>query len=124
MASKLSVPEVIMFKSICTLTVIFGLCLGAAATAQAHDRAYDRYPSQYHHPVRIYRGKHMPQRLRHDRDFRTWYRRTSLRHDHHLSWRQLFAIYRWERSYRHGHDRHHHDKRRPSKRKWRHHHDD
>ena len=113
-----------MIRSICTLTVICGLCLGAAPTAQAHDRAYDQHPLQRYHHVRNYRDKHMPQWLRHDRGFRYWYRRTSLRRDHHLGWRQLFEIYRWERSYRHGHGRHHHDKRRHSKRKWRHRDDD
>jgi len=124
MASNSSQPEVIMFKSICTLTLICGLCLGVAPAAQAHERAYEHYPPQRYSYVRIHRDTHMPRWLRHDRGFRSWYRRTSLRHDHHLGWRQLFEIYRWERSYRHGHDRHHYDKRRHSKRKWRYHDDD
>ena len=81
-----------MLKSICTLTVMFGLCLTAAPTAQAHQRAYDHYPPHRYHQVRIHRDKHMPRWLRHDRGFRHWYRRTSLRHDHHLGWQQLFEI--------------------------------
>ena len=113
-----------MFRTVCTLSVIFALCLGAAPTAQAHDRAYDHYPPQRYHHARVYRDEHMPRWLRYDRGFRYWYRRSSLRHYHHMSWRQLFDIYRWERSYRHRHDRHHYDKPRHAKRKWRYRHDD
>jgi len=136
MTSNLTVPEVIMFKTISTLTVVFGLCLGAAPTVEAHDRAYDHYPPQRYDHVRIYRDMHMPHWLREKRGFRHWYHRTSLRHDYHLTWGQLFEVYRWERSHRHGHHRydkrkhwkrkwrHHDDRRRHSKRKWRHHDDD
>ena len=107
-----------MFRTICTLTVIVGLSLAAAPAAQAHERAYDHYPTRQHH-VRMHRDRHMPRWLRHDRGFRHWYRRSSLRHDHHLAWWQLFEVYRWERSYRHDHDRHHYSDRRHGKRKWR-----
>ena len=132
-----------MIKSIGTFTVICGLCLGAAQTASAHDRAYDRYDSPRHYHVSIHRDRHMPKWIRHDRGFRHWYHRTSLRHNHHLPWWQLYEIFRWERRY--DHRRHHavhygarhhdydwyqrywhkhgrddHDRRRHSKRKWRH----
>ena len=132
-----------MFKSIGTLTVICGLCLGASQAALAHDRGHDRYESPRHHHVTTYRDWYMPAWLRHDRGFRFWYHRTSLRHNHHLAWWQLFEIYRlerrydhrrhhvvhygsrhhdydWYRRYWHKHDRHHHDRRGHSKRK-RHH---
>lgn len=112
-----------MFKSICALTVICGLSLAAAPAALAHERAYDHYPTRQHH-VRLHRHSHMPHWLRHDRGFRHWYRRSSLRHDRHLAWWQLFEIYRWERAYRHDHDRHYYHERRHGKRKWRYRHDD
>ncbi|NCF24184.1 MAG: hypothetical protein GWP60_06565 [Gammaproteobacteria bacterium] len=132
-----------MLKSIGTLTVMCGICLGAAQAASANDRGYDRYESPRHHYVTIHRDWYMPARLRHDRGFRFWYHRTSLRHNHHLAWWQLFEIYRlerrydhrrhhvvhygsrhhdydWYRRYWHKHDRHHQDRRGHSKRK-RHH---
>ncbi|MDH3586846.1 MAG: hypothetical protein OEQ30_07145 [Gammaproteobacteria bacterium] len=131
-----------MFKSIGTLTVICSLCLGAAQTASAHDRAYERHELPRHHHVSIYRDRYMPQWLSYDRGFRLWYHRTSLRHNHHLAWWQLHEIYSWERRYNHRrhhavhygarhhdydwyrhywrkHDRHHDDRRRHSKRKYR-----
>jgi hypothetical protein len=147
MASNPTVPEVIMFKSIGTLTVICVLSLGAAQTASAGDRSYDRHESQHHRHVIVHRDRYMPHWLRHDRGFRSWYHRTSLRHNHYLAWWQLFEIYGWERRYdyrghhpvhygsRHRHydwyrgywhkrDRPRHDRRGHSKRKWRHRDDD
>ena len=112
-----------MFKSICTLAVIGGLCLAAAPAASAHERGYDHYQPRHQH-VRMHRDRHMPRWLRHDRGFRYWYRHSSRRHDYHLAWWQLYEIYRWERSYRHDHDRHHYDARGHSKKKRRHRHDD
>lgn len=114
-----------MFRTICTLTVILGLGLAAAPQAVAHERAYDHYPTRQHH-VRMHRDRHMPRWLRQDRGFRHWYRHSSLRHDRHLAWWQLFEIYRWERkrAYRYDHDRHYYGDRRHGKRKWRYRYDD
>jgi hypothetical protein len=110
-----------MFKSIGTLIVVFGIALAAAPTASAHEPGYAHYQPRHHH-ARIHRDTHMPRWLRDDREFRHWYRRSSLRHDHHLPWWRLYEVYRWERAYRHDHD-HHHD-RGHSKRKWRYRYDD
>jgi hypothetical protein len=110
-----------MFKSIGTLIVVFGIALAAAPTASAHEPGYAHYQPRHHH-ARVHRDTHMPSWLRDDREFRHWYRRSSLRHDHHLPWWRLYEVYRWERAYRHDHD-HHHD-RGHSKRKWRYRHDD
>jgi hypothetical protein len=110
-----------MFKSIGTLIVVFGIALAAAPTASAHEPGYAHYQPRHHH-ARVHRDTHMPRWLRDDREFRHWYRRSSLRHDHHLPWWRLYEVYRWERAYRHDHD-HHHD-RGHSKRKWRYRHDD
>lgn len=133
-----------MIKSIGTLTVICSLCLGAAQTAAAHDRAYDRYEAprhQYH--ASIHRDRHMPRWLRRDRGFRHWYHQSSLRHNDYLAWWQLYEIFHWERRYEHRrhhavhygsrhhhydwyrqywhkHERHHHDRRHQSKRDRRH----
>ena len=131
-----------MLKSIGTLTLICGLCLGAAQTAAAHDRSYDRHHAPRHHHVINHRDWYMPRWLRHDRGFRFWYHRTSLRYNHHLAWWQLYEIYSlerryigrrhhavhyghrqrdydWYRRYWRKHDRHHHDRRHHSKRKYR-----
>ena len=112
-----------MFKAIGTLIVIFGLAFAAAPPASAHDRGYDQYQPRHHH-ARVHRDGHMPRWLRHDRGFRHWYRHSSLRHDHHLAWWQLYEIYRWQRAYRHDHDRHHGDHRGRSKHQWRYRYDD
>jgi len=112
-----------MVKSICTFILISGVALAAAPTASAHDRAHDRY-QPYHQHVVVVRDRRMPHWLRDDRGFRHWYRRSSLRHDHHLAWGRLYEIYRWERFYRHEHERRHDHDRGHSKRKWRYRDDD
>ena len=45
------------------------------------------------------RAKKMPKWLKRDRSFRRWFEHSRLRWNHHLSWHQLFDVYRWERSY-------------------------
>ena len=112
-----------MFKSIGTLIVVFGIALAAAPTASAHEPGYSHYQPRHHH-ARVHRDTHMPRWLRDDREFRHWYRRSSLRHDHHLPWWRLYEVYRWERAYRHDHDHHHGHDPGHSKRKWRYRHDD
>ena len=112
-----------MFKSICTLTLVFGLALAFVPTASAHDRAYDHYQPRHHH-ARVHRDRRMPRWLREDRGFRHWYRRSSLRYEYHLAWWRLYEIYRWERAYRHDHDRYYGHARGYPKRKWHRRHDD
>jgi hypothetical protein len=51
------------------------------------------------------RAKNMPNWLKRDRSFRHWLEHTRLEKNRHISWHQLFDIYRWERSYR-GYRRH------------------
>ncbi len=51
----------------------------------------------YHAEFR--RRQEMPRWLRRNRDFRHWYRRSPLADYRRISWRQLFEIYSWERSY-------------------------
>lgn len=53
----------------------------------------DRYYARY------VRAKSMPKWLKRDRSFRRWFEHTRLRRNRHLSWHQLFDIYRWEHSY-------------------------
>jgi len=88
-----------MFRLIGTLIVLGGLLLGATQTAVAHSRAYDHHvPSQRYH-VNVHRHDSMPRWLRKNRDFRGWYRHSSLRHNYDLRWWQLYEIYRWEKQY-------------------------
>jgi hypothetical protein len=104
-----------MLKSIGTFTIVCALCAGAAQTATAHERGHDHYEATRHHHASMHRDWHMPHWLHHDKGFRVWYGRSSLRHNYFLAWWQLHEIYRWERRYDHrrGHAVHygarHHD---------------
>jgi len=67
----------------------------------SHSRDYysrDRNRGE-RYDTRHQRAKKMPKWLKHDRSFRHWFEQTRLRRNRHLSWHQLFDIYRWERSY-------------------------
>ncbi len=39
------------------------------------------------------RAKHMPQWLRHDRHFRRWYRRSSIRDNPYIPWWKVYRVY-------------------------------
>jgi hypothetical protein len=43
-----------------------------------------------HAPVR---ARHMPRWLRHDRQFRRWYRHSSIRHNPYLPWWKVYRVY-------------------------------
>ena len=107
-----------MFRLIGTLIVLVGLSLGATQTAFAHGRVYKQYDSSHHYRVTVLRNDVMPRWLRHEKGFWGWYRYSTLRHNRHLQWWQLFEIYRWEMKYesrrRHhmAYKRHHNDRRR------------
>jgi hypothetical protein len=117
-----------MNKLILTTVMACGLLLLESPEAAAHEESYSQQRSQHvdrsdyyrrdaqgrheyrHHGYRHdYHSKHkarkakresqMPRWLRKDRSFRHWYEHTRLRSDRHISWNQLFDIYRWERFY-------------------------
>jgi len=88
-----------MFRLIGTLIVFVGLSLGATQTAFAHGRVYKQYDSLHHYRVSVIRDDVMPRWLRHEKGFRGWYRYSTLRHNRHLQWWQLFEIYQWEEQY-------------------------
>ena len=88
-----------MIRLIGTLIVLGGLLLGATQTAVAHTRGYDHYQPARHYRVSVQRDNYMPRWLRQKQGFRHWYRRSSLRHNHHLQWWQLYEIFRWEQRY-------------------------
>ena len=67
----------------------------------SHSREYysrDRYRGE-RYDTRNKRAKKMPKWLKHDRSFRRWLEHTRIPLSRHLSWNQLFDIYRWERTY-------------------------
>ena len=80
------------------------------ARSDAHySRSYDRDYRQHrghHYSAKYKRPKHMPYRLKHDRQFRRWFKRTHFRADRRLSWNRLFDIYVYEQRYSR-HDRRH-----------------
>jgi hypothetical protein len=67
----------------------------------SHSRDY--YSRSKHrgerYDTRRKRVKTMPKWLNRDRSFRRWFEHTSLRRNRHITWNQLFDIYRWEHSY-------------------------
>ena len=74
---------------------------------EKHSRAYysrernrDHYSrDRYHYGANDKRANKMPRWLKHNRSFRYWFKQSRLKKIHHLSWHQLFDIYRWEYSY-------------------------
>jgi hypothetical protein len=84
--------------------------LGAAVTvlsqtAVAHERSYEHRDSPRQYRIAVHRDHHMPRWLRKKKDFRRWYKRSALRHNHALAWWQLYDIFRWEGRY-HRHNQH------------------
>jgi hypothetical protein len=59
----------------------------------------DRYRYRDYYGANDKRAKKMPRWLKHNKSFRHWFKHTRLKKNHHLSWHQLFDIYRWEFSY-------------------------
>ena len=105
-----------MLKLIGTFIALGGLLLGSVETASAHDRVHNYYDPPNHYRVGTHRGihryGHMPDWLQHNKGFRKWYYRSSLRHNRQLAWRQLYEIYHWERRYdRHRHHSSYHGRR-------------
>ena len=87
------------------------LVLGAAATglpqnALAHERNYEFYDLPRDYSVAVHRDHHMPRWLHRKKYFRRWYKRSALKRNQSLAWRQLYEIYRWEsRNLRYAHHR-------------------
>jgi len=92
-----------MLKLIGTFIALGALLLGSVETASAHGRVYNNYDPPNHYRAGIHRGihrhGHMPGWLQHNKGFRKWYYRSSLRHNRQLAWQQLYEIYHWERRY-------------------------
>jgi len=55
-----------------------------------HDFRSDYQDSRYE------RAHKMPRWLKRNRSFRHWFKHTRLRKNRHLSWHELFDIYRWQ----------------------------
>ena len=67
---------------------------------EKHSRDYysqNRYRD--HYGANHKRAKKMPRWLKRNRSFKHWFKQSRLKKNHHLSWHQLFDIYRWEFSY-------------------------
>ena len=95
-----------MKRLISTIIITGAAVTGISQSAVAHERGYEFYDSPRHYRTLVYRDHHMPKWLRKKRDFRRWYRRSALQHNHALAWWQLYDIYRWEsRHYRHHYHR-------------------
>ena len=87
-----------MLKITGAIALVGVLLLFDAAPAAAHSVVHnDHYYADSHRYSN--RGKHMPGWARRDYRFHRWYRRSALRRNHYLDWRQLYDIYLWERRY-------------------------
>ena len=99
-----------MNKILTIALIAGGLLLLESPEAAAHKEVRIAYPPSVHYHVESRRAKHMPYWLYRKKSFRRWYRNSRLRRNRHLSWNQVFDIYRWERfqakAHRRGH-RHH-----------------
>jgi hypothetical protein len=94
-----------MKRTISSILVLGAAVTGISQNAVAHERGYELYDPPRHYSVTVYRDHHMPRWLRKKKDFRRWYKRSALKHNQSLAWRQLYEIYRWESRY---HRQHHH----------------
>jgi hypothetical protein len=91
-------------KRLITLFLILGAAVvGASQSAAAHERSYAHHDSPRHSQIAAHRDHRMPGWLRKKKDFRRWYKRSTLRQYHALAWWQVYEIYRWEKR----HHRHH-----------------
>ncbi|MGI9247962.1 MAG: hypothetical protein ACR2QI_03035 [Woeseiaceae bacterium] len=98
-----------MNKIITVALIAGGLLLLDSPEAAAHKEVRNMYQPWAHSPSAYYpsaqyrvesrRVKHMPRWLKRNKSFRHWYKHTRLRHNRYIAWRQLFDIYRWERTY-------------------------
>lgn len=93
-----------MKRLITTTFILAAAVTGVSQSAIAHERSYGHYDSPRHYRVVVHRDHHMPGWLRKKKDFRRWYKRSVLKHNHNLAWWQLYEIHRWESR----HHRHHH----------------
>jgi hypothetical protein len=71
-----------------------------AERRDSHSRDYYRRNTDRteRYDTRHKRARQMPSWLKHDRSFARWLDHTGLHSTRHVSWRQLFDIYLWERS--------------------------
>ena len=77
---------------------LFFIDVTPAAAHQVADNV--RVHGQGHgYRAEVRRRHEMPRWLHRNRDFRHWYRRSPLSDYRQISWRQLYDIYSWERSY-------------------------
>jgi len=76
-----------------------GLMLLDAPEAAAHKEVRSVHQPSVYYRVEHRRAKHMPYWLKRNKPFVRWYRHSGLKHDRFITWREVFSIYRWERSY-------------------------
>jgi hypothetical protein len=76
-----------------------GLMLLDSPEAAAHKEVRNVHLPSAHYRVEHRRVKHMPYWLKRNKPFVRWYRHSRLKNNRFVSWRELFRIYTWERSY-------------------------
>jgi hypothetical protein len=88
-----------MKRIISSILILGASVTGVSQNAAAHERSYEFYDSPRHYRVTVHRDHRMPAWLRKKKDFRRWYRRSALRHNHALAWWQIYEIYGLETRY-------------------------
>lgn len=99
-----------MNKVISTLLLTAGLLLVDVPEASAHPEVRNPHLAPAHYRVDHRRAHPMPRWLKRDKSFRHWYAQTRFKWDRRVGWRQLFDIYRWERSYQQRYRVRHYDR--------------
>ena len=90
-------PEDAMNKLMTAALIAGGLLLFNSPEAAAHKEVRNSYQAPAPMYVNYRRADHMPRWLHKNREFRRWYRHSSLRRDRRLAWFQLYDIFRFER---------------------------
>ncbi len=76
-----------------------GLMLLDSPEASAHKEVRNMHLPSAQYRVEHRRAKQMPYWLKRNKPFVRWYRHSGLKKNRHVSWHQLFNIYRWERPF-------------------------
>lgn len=89
-----------MKRIINAIVIVSSVLLINIAPAAAHKVVSNTYHQPDRHYVVIVRDRHMPAWLKRNESFRRWHKTSSLRKNRHLSWGEMYQVFRWERAHR------------------------
>jgi hypothetical protein len=95
--ATLDEKEIIMKNQISGILVAGALILANITPAVAHEIGRNAYHQPVQYRTVITRSKSAPSWLRHNENFRSWYKHSALKKNRYLTWPELYQVYRWER---------------------------